>query len=233
MIGRYAERAFNGITFGKARAMLRLGPDVSFQNYHYMQNGPILLCRWYGTELIGADSPWAKRYGNPQPTATIISREGGGAPIKPAVSEGGWLFGEAGDAYYALRPAQGQCTIKENQFTWPEPKTPLVIHAGGATEDGSFDAFRKKVLSNRLTYQDGVLAYEDAKWGKMEFCPDGARPADQWRRLNGKPVPLPDKLFDSPYLVSEYSSGIVTAQFAGHKLVLDFLKAERTETAPR
>jgi hypothetical protein len=106
---------------------------------------------------------------------------------------------------------------------------PLVLHAGGATEDGSFDAFKKKVLANRLTYQDGVLAYEDAKWGKMEFCPDGAKPADRWRRINGQPVPLPDKLFDSPYLTSDYNSGIVTAEFNGRKLVLDFNKPEQAE----
>jgi autotransporter-associated beta strand protein len=229
--GRYNERAFNGITFGKARAMLRLGPDASFQGYHFMQNGPILLCRWYGTELMdgGADNPWAKRYPNQQAAATIIGREGGGAPIKPAVIEGGWIFGEAGDAYFALRPAQGQCTVNTNQFTWAEAKMPVVIHAGGATEDGSFDAFKKKVLSNRLTYKDGVLAYEDAKWGKTEFCPDTAKPADQWRRINGKPVALPDKLFDSPCLTSDYDSGIIKAQFNGHKLMLDFNKNERIE----
>ena len=227
VIGRYSERAFNGIAFGKARAMLRMGPDVSFQNYHYMQNGPILMCRWYGTELIGANSPWAKRYGNPQPTATIIGREGGGAPIKPAAIEDGWLFGEAGDAYFAMRPAQGQCTVKENQFTWPEAKMPLVIHAGGATEDGSFDAFRKKVLANSLAYKDGVLTYKDPKWGTMSFAPDPARPADQWRRIGGKPVPLPDRLFDSPYLTSDYNSGVITAQFGGRRLMLDFNDAKR------
>jgi len=230
-IGRYAERAFNGITFGKARAMLRLGPAVSFQSYHCMQHGPILLCRWYGRELVGADSPWGKRVGQQRPYASIISREGGGASIEPAVFEGGWLFVEAADAWFAMRPAQGQCAIhseNKEQFEWAEAKMPLVIHAGGASEDGTLDAFKKKVLANTITYQDGVLTYEDAKWGKMQFCADPTRPADQWRRINGKPVALPDKLFDSPYLTSDYNSGIVTAEFQGRKLVLDFNKNEKT-----
>src|SRR6056297_147669 len=229
VIGRYAERAFNGLTFGKTRAILRLGPGVSFQSYHCMQNGPILLFRWYGQELVGADSPWGKRVGKQQPYASILSRDGGGASVEPAIAEGGWVFGKADDAYYALRPAQGQCTInaEKKQLEWPEWKMPLVLHAGGATEDGSFDAFKKKVLANRLTYQDGVLAYTDPKWGKMEFCPDGSKPADRWRRINNKPVPLPDKLFDSPYLTSDYNSGVITAEFNDRKLILDFNKNER------
>jgi hypothetical protein len=235
VIGRYAERAFNGITFGKARAILRLGPGVSFQSYHCMQNGPILLFRWYGRELVGADSPWGKRIGKQQPYASIIQREGGGAEIKPATIEGGWLFVEADDAWFAMRPAQGQCTInvEKKRFEWPEPKMPLVLHAGGQTEDGSFENFKKKVLANSVTYKDGVLTYKDPKWGTMAFCPDPARPADQWRRINGKPVPLPDKLFDSPYMTSDYNSGVVTAQFNGRKLVLDFSKPARTRTPPR
>ena len=234
--GRYSERAFNGIAFGKAKAILRLGPTVSFQSYHCMQNGPILLARWYGREIVGEDTEWGKRVGERQPYASIISREAPGAPIKPivkpAVIEGGWLFVEAGDAWFAMRPALGQCTVhaeNKQQFEWAEAKTPLVIHAGGASEDGTFDAFKKKVLANTITYQDGVLTYEDAKWGKMEFCPDPTRPADQWRRIDGEPVELPDKLFDSPYLTSDYDSGVITAEFNGRKLVLDFNKIERRE----
>lgn len=213
--GRYNERAFNGITFGKARAILRLEPVASFQGYQYMQNGPILLARWNGKE--------------PKPYTEIVVRENGGAPIKPVTIEDGWLFGEMGDAYFAMRPAQGQCATNKNIFTWPEAKMPLVIHAGGATEDGSFDAFKKKILSNSLTYKDGTLTYEDAKWGKMEFCPDSKRPSDQWRRIDGKPVALPDKLFDSPYLTSDYDSGIIKVQFNGRKLTLNFNTGEKTE----
>ena len=61
----------------------------------------------------------------------------------------------------------------------------------------------------------------------MQFCADPARPADQWRRVNGQPMELSDQLFDSPYLTSEYRSGVITAEFGGRKLVLDFNKNER------
>lgn len=213
--GRYAERAFNGVTFGKARAMLRLEPVASWEGCRYMQNGPILLAS--GDGKVGG------------PFAAITQREKGGVPVKPATIEGGWVFGEAGDAYFAIRPAEGQCATDAKGVTWPDAKIPLVIHVGGATEDGSFDAFKKKILANRLAYKDGTLVYEDAKWGKMEFCPDAARPAEQWRRINGEPVALPDKLFDSPYLTSDYNSGIVKAQFNGRTLTLNFNTGETTE----
>jgi hypothetical protein len=234
--GRYHERAFNGITFGKARVMLRLGPGVSFQSYHCMQNGPILLCRWYGQELVGKDTPWGRRVGNLMPYASIIRREGGGAEVEKPVLEQGWLFGKAGDAYYALRPAAGEFAIGKpsrdemQRFTFPEDqdkKIPFVVHAGGATEDGSFEEFKKNVLAGSMSYEDGMLTYKTKDWGTMQFAPYADKPADQWRQVNGEPVELPDKLFDSPYLNSDYNSGVITAEFNGRKLVLDFNKNER------
>jgi len=43
--------------------------------------------------------------------------------------------------------------------------------------------------------------------------------------VNGKEVNFtPPKLYDSPYLNSEYGSGIVTIQKGGQKRVLDFTK---------
>ncbi|MEA3367455.1 MAG: hypothetical protein U9R68_05005, partial [Planctomycetota bacterium] len=228
-IGRYAERAFNGVTFGKARAILRLGPAVSFQSYHCMQNGPILLARWYGRELVGIDTPWGKRVGQQEPCASIISREKGDVKIGPLVREEEWLFVQAGDAYVAMRPARGKCTVSEDQktFGWPEAKMPLIVHAGGAAEDGSFENFRKKVLANRVAYQNGVVTYSDERWGTMQFAPDPEKPADQWRQIDGEPVPLPDTLFDCPYLTSAYNSGVITARFDGCKLVLDFNRNEK------
>jgi len=157
------------------------------------------------------------------PYAQVFSRKDGGVPVDPAVEEGGWVFVKAADAYFALRPSKGKITVKEDhRFDWPGKATPIVIHAGGESDDGSFEQFKRKVLVNSLTYKDGVLTYTDATWGKMQFNADPNKPNDQWRRLNGKPVPLPDKLFDSPYLTSDYNTGVITAQFNGRKLEFDF-----------
>lgn len=232
-INRYSEREYNGITFGKARAMLRLGPTVSFHGYHCMQHGPVLLARWYGTELVEKSSnPYARPNPNLRPSINIVSREGGGAEVEPAVSEDGWVFGQAGDAYYALRPAENEFAIpKPNQFAFPEdkPKTPFIVHAGGATQNGSFKEFKKRILRNKVTYNDGVLTYQSKDWGAMQFAPYAERPADQWRQVDGKRVELPDKLFASPYLNSDYDSSVITAKFGDRKLILDFHKNECRE----
>ena len=218
---RYSERAFQGITFGQARAILNLRPMATWQPYHGLQHGPILLARWFGKG---------------EPYISIMRTEADGAEVAAPVSAGGWVFGQAGDAYYALRPAEGEFAIGKTgkdirelrYFDFPENKQiPFVLHAGGVTEDASFEEFKKKVLANTVTYADGVLTYKDARWGAMEFCPDPALPADRWRRIDGKPVELPDKLFDSPYLTSDYASGIITAKFGDQKLILDFNKNER------
>jgi hypothetical protein len=220
-MGNYHERSMIGITLGKSRSILRLGPILSFQSYHCMQNGPILLARWYGRETKGGEH---QAKGEHDSYAQILSRKDGGVPVDPSVEEGGWVFVKAADAYFALRPAEGTVTVnaEELRFDWPEKKLPIVIHAGGQSDDGSFDQFKQKVLANTLTYNNGVLTYTDPKWGRMQFNADPAKPNHQWRILNGQPVPLPDKLFDSPYLTSDYNTGIITAQFNGRKLVWDF-----------
>jgi hypothetical protein len=224
IMGHYHERTMVGITLGKSRSIVRLCPIVPFRGYHAMQNGPILLARYYGHELGGRNAkadPWVE----------VFSRKDGGVPVDPPVEEGGWVFVEAADAYFALRPAEGKITIKDGtRFDWPGKATPIVIHAGGESVDGSFDQFKQKVLDNTLTYNNGVLTYTDPKWGKMQFNADPAKPNHQWRILNGKPVPLPDKLFDSPYLTSDYNTGIITAQFNGRKMVFDFNKNVVTQT---
>ncbi len=223
---RYSERAFQGITFGKARAILNLRPMASWQPYHGLQQGPVLLARWFGKE---------------EPYISIMRTEAGGAEIEEPVAEGPWVFGKAGDAYYALRPAEGQFAIgktgKDNRelqhFDFPEgkEKVPFVLHAGGATEDGTFEEFKNRVLRNKISYENGVLTYSSKEWGTMRFCPDPDKPAEELRQVKGgfkwNPVELPDKLFDSPYLNSDYNSGVITATFGDQTLILDFNKNER------
>lgn len=215
IMGHYDERTMVGITLGKSRSILRLCPIIPFRGYHCMQNGPILLARYYGHELGG-------RNAKARPYAEVLSRKDGGETVDPAIVEGGWAFVKAADAYFALRPAEGKITVKQHRFDWPGKGTPIVIHAGGESDDGSFEQFKKKVLSNTLSYENGVLTYTDPKWGRMEFDADPAKPNDQWRHINGKSVPLPDKLFDSPFLKSDYNTGVITAVFGDRKASYDF-----------
>jgi hypothetical protein len=237
-IQRYDEREFNGITLGQAKAMLRLGPPASFHGFHCMQHGPVLLARWYGAELAKySEFSWVKPNEDIQPFITIVMRESGGAEIEPPTLEQGWLFGKAGDAWYALRPAAGAFAVGKasdhgelQRFTFPEDqdkKIPFIVHAGGVTQDGSFEKFKKNVLAGELSYENGVLTYKTKAWGAIQFAPYADQPADQWRQVNGKPVELPGKLFDSRYLNSDYNSGIITASFGDRKLILDFNKSER------
>lgn len=223
---RYSERAGQGITFGKARAILNLRPMATWQPYHGLHHGPVLLASWFGKG---------------DPYISIMQTQSGGAEVEPPVAEGGWVFGKAGDAYYALRPAEGEFAIGKTgkdrrelqHFDFPEGKgtIPFVLHAGGAAEDRSFDKFKNRILRNTISYEDGALTYTTKEWGVMRFCPDPDKPAEELRQIKGlfgwKPVELPDKVFDSPYLTSEYDSGVITAEFNDRKLILDFNKNER------
>ena len=45
--------------------------------------------------------------------------------------------------------------------------------------------------------------------------------------INGKPINYaPDKVFDSPFLVSDYNSGVVTIRKGERRKVLDFNSLE-------
>lgn len=226
VMGEYHERTMLGVTLGKSRTILRLMPIVPFESYHTMQHGPILMARYYGRELKGDKTVL-------DPYLQLLSRKDGGVPIETPIEEDGWVFIRADDAYLALRPAKGECSVKDDRFEWPDPQMPILIHAGGATDDGTFDEFKRKVLSNTVSYWSNVLKYSDPKWGTMEFCSDPDKPNDQWRRVNGEPVPLPDMLFMSPYLRSYYNSGVIHAIFGEHKRVFDFHNNVSTYTNTR
>jgi len=116
-----------------------------------------------------------------------------------------------------------------------EPAPPTVK---GKKIDGSWTAEAPRLVEETESGTVGQLPLngiewtvtcKDPKWGEMRFCPYPDRPEKQWRQINGKPVTLPDKLFDSPYLTNDHDSRVIVAKFGDHKLVLDFNKAEQRE----
>lgn len=133
-------------------------------------------------------------------------------------TEGGWLFGEIYDSYYAVRAASGKLLQKEGKILLSDSESPFVIHLGNKIDDGSLDEFKKKIKSNPLTFDGNCVCYTDKTWGRFEFNIKTAE-----RRLNGATYEYKaEKIMECPFINSYKNSGIFEINFGENKVVYDF-----------
>jgi hypothetical protein len=147
------------------------------------------------------------------------------AGLTRPVREDRWFFAEAPNAFVGVCVVDGVAAFSEEaprfgQWLVCENKdTPVIIEAGRKSDFGSFEAFRKRVLAQFVSMEDSVLTYRSLGGDTLIFHADRSRLPE----INGKPVELaPVKVYDSPFVQSEWDSGVVTIQFGVEKRVLDF-----------
>ncbi len=146
----------------------------------------------------------------------------------------GWYFLEEGNAFLAVKAFSSAnasaCPASWDNEQWlrPEdPDAPVVFVAGRKPKFrtlGDFMAYVGKLAvraeGNRFTVSG---ADTDGAPCALTLLTDLSGIPE----VNGKAVNFtPPKLYDSPYLESEYGSGIVTIQKGARKRVLDFTKTE-------
>ena len=160
----------------------------------------------------------------------------------------GWVFVQKGNAYVAVRPimvdkasAEGRfLPIIEDSYEWndeknmikmKDPYSPIIIEAGRKATHGSFGQFQDAVLSNPLRAR-ALIAYE------FDLIYRGAGPEAQELVFNTQSNALPTiggkvvdyrypNVFESPYILSKYNSGVVTIRRGSESLTLDFNRCER------
>lgn len=172
------------------------------------------------------------------------------------VEDSGWVFSKAGCVYAASRivipmfdenhnpviDAETPGLIKlrtEDCYYWNEDHSiygtkssdVMIIEAGSEEEDGSFENFRKSILENKLKVWMVRLApilvyrgsHKDAKEIVLNLEHPYVAPT-----LDGKPInyKLPWTV-KSPFMESEYKSGVFSAQFDNEKLELNFKDLKR------
>lgn len=122
------------------------------------------------------------------------------------VSEDGWTFGRKGDSFVAVYSSAPHSFRKEGPYSGRElvsdgNETVWLAECGSVREDGSFEAFREKMLSARIVQEGEQFTFESPGSGRLEFGLTEGFCAD------GEPVPVPDDLVSCPYLHSRYGSG--------------------------
>jgi len=173
-----------------------------------------------------------------------MSKDGLSKPVE----EEGIVFVEAPGAYAAVRAAQSGYTLDEKDFCWTDsagaartvpsgwiitPKdeyAPVILEVMAKTDVKNFDDFKQKVKGCKPQTNGTVLSYRSIYGDTLTLDTS----YEQTPTVNGKAINYskPEKVFDSPFLRSEYDSGVVTIEKGSRKLVLDFNKIKRESVTP-
>ena len=142
----------------------------------------------------------------------------------------GWIFGYVpdGTGYVAVRPSKGKIKktepySKNKSHTgvhFTQRYVPIIMQAGSKEEYGSYKNFKKCVLDTRMQWNSKTEFEYIAPDGKsMKVYTDFELP-----KLNEEQIELnPDYLYYSPYLQSEFGSGVYElVNTEGEKTVIDF-----------
>ena len=148
------------------------------------------------------------------------------------VEENGWVFAEAEGAYAAVRPVSGSSAwdapVEGENGRWlrcARDLTPVIIEVARKVDCANYAAFRSAVASNVLRFEDDVLTYTGLGGDRFTFHADYSLPPE----VNGEAVDYaPRMVFDSPFVRSEWDSGVVRIVKGERELVLDF-NAEATD----
>ncbi|MBI3882597.1 MAG: hypothetical protein HY301_21360 [Verrucomicrobia bacterium] len=150
------------------------------------------------------------------------------SPTLDAVqADGGWIFARDGGAFAAVKVVAGSYAwtpawkhaadvTKDNKsfITLNAEIAPVILIANQASDyDGNFDAFKTAVKARPVHFADGVLRFETITF----YGP--ARLGE----VNGKTVNLaPARGYDSPFIRSEWGSGLIYIRKGSESVILDF-----------
>jgi len=176
-----------------------------------------------------------------------FSKDGLSVPLK----EGDWYFTEADGAWAAVRVVSGESLLLKDSLPPARKKTnededgdedgpskggiilkceddfsPVIIEVARKADFPSRADFQKAVLALPLTLENGVLSHTGLGGDRFIFFTDQSRPPE----VNGQPVNYaPARVYDSPFVQSDWNSGRVSLRKGTRTLALDF---NATEPAP-
>jgi len=138
----------------------------------------------------------------------------------------GWTFTEAEGAYAAVRPARGGYVwnmgsgpIDGDFLMLEDSYSPVIIEVDRKKNHASYKAFRNAVADLPIKWDGNTLRYQGLSGDTLTFHADKTAPPE----VNDTPIDYaPKRGFDSPYIQSEWNSGVVTVRKDGRELVLNF-----------
>jgi hypothetical protein len=145
-----------------------------------------------------------------------------------------------GDAFRTLQHAKPSSTpLGENGYEWNQDKTiarlknrfsPIIMEAGRRADYATFEDFQRDILDNALSLHPTVIA-ANLGFDIVRYRGCGVEAETIEFNTANSEIPTiggayvdyaPGYLFRSPYLQSEYESGLIMVRKGGHERVLDF-----------
>jgi len=147
---------------------------------------------------------------------------------------GGWVFAEAPRAFAAVRVVRGGTHWEEPAphdrvegawLTCEDPFTPIILEVVRKRDAADLAAFKTMILANPLSLDGKALRYRSGHTGDaFVLHTDWSRPPE----INGRPIDFrPPKVYDSPFIQSEWDSGVVVLRKGRRRVVLDFNRSLR------
>jgi len=158
------------------------------------------------------------------------------------VKEGDWYFTESDGAWAAVRVVSGESLLLKDSPPPARKQTdedgdedspskggiilkceddfsPVIIEVARKADFPGPDAFRKAILGLPLIFDGTTLEYTGLSGDRFLFDAGQSRPP----QINGQPVNYaPARVYDSPFVQSDWDRGMVTIQKGRRKLALDF-----------
>lgn len=188
----------------------------------YCPNGGSIYNGFWSVQSKGAmiaqqlDKPFSKRVHD---WRVFFSAAG----LSQPVNDGSWTFAEANSAYVGVWVLEGEFSfeqIPQGQWLVCENKlTPVIIEVARKVDYPDFGAFRTAAMAQVSQTNRGIVVYQSLSGDELRFD-------SRQRRLpsvNSLPVNLvPQAVFTSPFIQSDWDSGVVTIQCAEEKRLLNF-----------
>ncbi len=156
----------------------------------------------------------------------------------PVIQDQSWCFSEVGAIYLAFRPLKGRSywwrTTEldprtgsgSSILTFQNLYTSFLLEIESASNFISFDQFMNQVINSPLKIDNDSVTFVSRRGDVFLF------PLDEDEILvNGNTIETladsSNKLFNSPFIQSEYGSGVLDAQWKGYSLHLDLRDSEK------
>jgi len=143
--------------------------------------------------------------------------------------EGEFIFIDSPTIWVAVRACGGDFSLAQDlleprqaragTFYRPGDDTaPVIIEASEHTGYASFEAFKDAVRTAALVQSDGAYHYQSLSGDRLSMFDDRSRP-----RINDHVIDyMPEIVYKSRYVSSDWDSGIITIEVSGKRHVLDF-----------
>lgn len=145
------------------------------------------------------------------------------AEFDEVVEANGFIFVRSQDSYAALKMLGGHVWSTEGEWRNREviskgAKNGAICEVGSKEDFGSFKKFQDLISANVISFDPKLmlLTYNSKHVGKLTMN------TIRLRTLNDKQVNLDYPTFNSPYMESDWNSGLITIKKNGEKMVYDF-----------